>query len=787
MEQEPSPDGPGNQPVGLLKKKKVIGCFCVVFVLTAAACFWAGIEFAAYAIRLDRLVVEHFKGKSRQFPARIYARPLELYPGLTLEADAFFQELSLLRYQSSGQLEFPGSLARSGNVFDLFTRPFKFEDGEEPRRKIRVVFNKRDVVSVTDTDSQTPLDLFRLEPVCIGALFSDEQEDRIPVTLEETPPLLINTLLAVEDREFYSHRGVDVSAVVRAIIANIRKRRMAQGASTLTQQLVRSLFLTRSQTLDRKIDEAVMAIALETHYDKNEILSAYINEVYLGQSGNRAVCGFGLASRHYFGRGLNELRSHETALLVGLLKGPSHYSPGRYPERAKRRRNTVLNIMAERGIITREEADTASREAIEIIRDTSRDRTMFPACLEAVQRGLAEEYDRENLHTKGLRIFTSIDPLVQLRVERAAGEELKSIESRHRLEKGQLEIGIVVVSAQGELLAIVGGRDFRFRGFNRALDAMRPIGSLVKPAVYLTALGHPEKYGLTTLLDDSPIKTDDGEGGIWSPKNFDRVYHGRVPLYRALARSYNSATVRLGMELGLDDVFDTIGKLGMEREIQSYPSSLLGTMSMSPMEVAIMYQTLAQGGFHSPVRVIRGVYETGGDPVRRYPLNVRRNFEPGPVFLVNMILEKVLSEGTAVSASALLGSEMRAAGKTGTTDDLRDSWFAGFTGDCLTVVWIGRDDYKSTRLTGADGALQVWGRIMTGISRQSLDLPVPDTVTWARVDPDAGGLVEESCEYAITMPYIKGFAPTETVPCRGIENEEEPKEFFFKRWLRKLF
>lgn len=771
----------------LLKRKKFLAVFFILAALAVAIpCFWAGAKFGVYINELERLVRDRFREKSRELPARIYARPLVIHPGLLLDPELFAAELKLLKYRQTKTVDSPGSFARTGNTFDLFTRRFRFMNGWEPPGKIRVALKKNEVVSVSDIDTGKRLERFRLEPAHLGGVDSGEHEDRILVKISDVPPLLVRTLLAVEDREFYEHGGVDVSAVLRAAVANIQKWRPAQGASTLTQQLARSFFLTREQTLERKIDEAAIAVILEKNYSKNEILEAYLNEVYLGQDGNRAVCGFGMAASHYFGRGVKDLRPHEIAMLVGLLKGPSQYNPKRFPEKARSRRDTVLKIMKDQNLVSHETFQSERERKIEVMPDSFRKTFRFPAYLDLVKRRLRSGYDKKYLRKEGLRIFTAFDPQVQLKVEKAVAAGLKAVEKRHKIEKESLEAGVVVTSVpEREVLAVTGGRDFRFHGFNRALDAERPIGSLAKPAVFLSALRYPEYYNLVTPLDDSEIKVTDEKGNVWSPKNFDLAYHGRVPLFRALVHSYNAATVRLGLEIGLDSLPETMKKLGIDREIPVYPSSMLGSMAMSPLEVARMYQAIASNGDNSPLRVVRGVC-ANGKILPRYRREARENIESASVYLLNVMLNKVIAEGTAAPVRKILPRNLHAAGKTGTTNDLRDSWFAGYTGDRLATVWIGRDDYKSSGLTGAKGALVVWGRIMAQISRVPLKFSRTNSVKWANVDPETGEKVGKSCARSVYIPFVSGFEPSQTGDCAD-EDTAESSGSFFKQWLENVF
>ena len=718
-----------------------------------------------YLFYLDYRVTSLFEGKRWAIPARVYGRPLELYPEAPVTPEQLVAELGRLGYTKVRHPRRVATWSRNRGRFLVRSRPFRFWDGEEPGRLLDLRFRGGTLKSVRDGRGKA-LALVRLEAPEIGSIYPAEREDRVLVSREQLPEQLILALLAVEDRAFYGHHGIDLKAVLRAVWANLRAGGVVQGGSTLTQQLVKNLYLTRERSLWRKLNEAAMALMLDAHYPKDEILTAYANEIYLGQDGGRAIHGFGLASRFYFNRPLQELDLPRLALLVGMVRGPSYYNPRRHPERARKRRDLVLSQMRQLDAITEAQYRQALASGLGVTRRGSLGSGGHPAFIELVRRQLRRDYREQDLTSEGLRIFTTLDPWVQQQAETALASRLKKLEQGHRLPSGKLEGAAVVADAtSGELLAVVGGRRPGYAGFNRALDAVRPIGSLVKPVVYLAALMEPKQYTLVTRLKDRRIRIRGPGGQVWAPRNYDRKAHGAVPLYQALAHSYNLATVQLGMDLGLERVLERARALGLRRAIDPVPSLLLGAFALSPLEVTQLYQTLAGGGFYSPLRAIQEVQAADGRPLQRYPLTVRQAVSPGPVYLLNWNLQEVVRQGTGKGLSAFLPARLRLAGKTGTTDDLRDSWFAGFSGDRVAVVWVGRDDNRPAGLTGSQGALKVWGEMMKRLRPSALELVRPDDVEQVWIDPASGRRADRRCAGARRIPFIRGSAPVQRAAC----------------------
>ena len=730
--------------------------FVTVIVLFLLVIF---VAFALYVKHLDRIIRQKFDGKRWSLPAVVYARPLELYPGLSLSPAQLEKELQLAGYRREDVVEDPGGYDRHGDLVHLVTRDFYFPDGLQKSIKLTVQFAGDRIESIAGLDSRQRVSLARLDPARIGSFHPRHHEDRIVLTRDDLPEMLVKTLLTVEDQDFYSHSGLSFRGIARALLANIRAGETVQGGSTLSQQLVKNFFLSNKRTLQRKFNEAIMTLLLEFHYSKDEILTAYTNEVFLGQDGARAVHGFGLASQFYFRRDLEDLAASQIALLVGMVKGPSYFNPRKYPDRCLKRRQLVLDMMFFRAVIDEEVYQQARTALIETTGATKGGFNRFSAFLDLVRRQLRLDYLEEDLTTDGLKILTTLDPQVQWQVEKSLAETIGSLEKRNGVSEIE---GAVIVSSRegGEILAVAGGRKPLQTGFNRAIDASRPIGSIIKPAVYLTALANGSTLASPVL--DSSLAIDDGKGGTWRPKNFDKKEHGRVPLYEALAHSYNQATVKIGMDVGLEKVQKTVRDLGVDKEFPLYPSFLLGAASMVPLEVSQMFQTFAAGGFYVPQRVIGSVLSSDKKVLQRFGLSVEQRFTPEPIYLLNVALQLAVREGTGKSLSRYIPPSHNLAGKTGTSNDLRDSWFAGFSGDKLSVVWLGRDDNKPTGLTGASGALAVWGKIMQSLHAEPLDLLEPPGIEWAWVNPETLEMSGRFHYKKVKLPFIAGSIPKQS-------------------------
>lgn len=729
---------------------------------------------------LNHLVTEEFEGRKWDLPSRVYARPLTLYEGQTLSPEFLRQELLAAAYRKSDRADREGSWSGSAGRYEIFRRGFRFEDGVQQPLKFRLELNNGIVTRLSSPAGGGDLGLIRLDPAEIASIYPLHDEDRTLVSLDEVPELLVTGLQAVEDRNFKHHYGVDPRGIARAAWVNVREGGTVQGGSTLTQQLVKNYYLSDEQTLLRKINEALMALLLEWHYAKADILEAYLNEVFLGQQGNHAIHGFARGSQYYFGAPLDQIQPHQVALLVGMVKGASLYNPRRNPERALQRRNQVLAVFGETGLMSAEQVESLQALPLDVTPGPSISRNRYPAFVDLVRDQLQRDYQESDLRNEGLRIFTTLAPAEQAAAEDAVTRGLDELASAGLPPDLQGAIVLAEVDS-GEVRAVVGDRNPARKGFNRALNARRQVGSVIKPIVYLMALEHPERYSWLSRIEDEPITLRQADGELWTPSNYDNRSHGEVSLLEAMTRSYNQATVRLGMNIGLSEFAGKLAQLGVTQEIPPVPSTLLGAVELTPMEVAQVYQSLAAGGFSVPLRAVTAVQTAGGEALNRYPLRLRPLERRDAVAVLNYGLTRVVAEGTASALPGLLGQQVTIAGKTGTTNERRDSWFVGYTRDRLAVAWVGLDDNRPAGVTGSNAALRVWARLFRQLPLTPVSRDMPEGAYWTWIERDSALLSASGCPGAVQMPFVEGSAPVDASPCKVRETDDETS--FWRKWF----
>ena len=700
---------------------------------------------AGYAYYIDRTISKTFEGRRWSVPAQVYAQPLELFAGLALSKRQFATELDRLGYRQNVGLDSPGTYRLNASGITVHLRSFRFIDGFRPAQTLRFNFNRKGIEQITELDSGEVV-LVRMDPAKIGSFFPSHGEDRIVLTPQEVPNLLAAGLKAIEDRDFDEHRGFSITGILRALFVNLRAGSARQGGSTLTQQLVKSYFLTNERTLQRKLRELAMAVILELRFSKQDLLTAYVNEIFLGQNGARAIHGFGLGAQFYFNKPINELNVAEIATLISIIRGPSYYNPFRHPERALSRRNRILDTFYSDGLIGAVDHGQAKAQPIGVVSAAGRGGAYYPAFMDLVRSELSQRYSNADLRSQGLQIFTTLDPRLQENTQQAVSLTLDDIERDRKLPKSGLQAASIVADSQtGEVLALVGGRQGRVDGFNRALNAQRSVGSVIKPVTVLTALN--QGMELTDEIVDQLVTLQQSSGEDWAPKNFDGKTYGKLPIYLALSRSLNLAMVDLGLRVGVENVQEQFTTLTNRRPNNPYPSFLLGAEAMSPLQTLELYGNFASGGFHTRPKAVIAVLDENGSALSHHTFEMRESIQMPQVSALNKALELAMRRGTGRTSPF---SQLGVAGKTGTTNDNRDSWFAGFDNSHLSVVWVGRDDNQSTGLTGSSGALRVWNA-MARLNGVDPIVPI-DSDALVAIEYTSGQRADDRCADIVLLP-----------------------------------
>lgn len=688
--------------------------------------------FVAYGIWLDQKIRSRIDGKVWQLPAAVYGRMINLEPDMPYSKNEMVKLLEATQYRLVTKITRPGEFTVKGNVIDMLRRPFDFPDSKEGQIRARLTFAGDSLESIKNLDTGREFGFFHLDPRLITMLSSPNGEQRLFVPRSGFPDLLVDTLVATEDRHFYEHDGISLYSIGRAMLANITAGKAVQGGSTLTQQLVKNLFLTNKRTLWRKANEAYMALIMDARYGKDRILELYLNEVYLGQSGDDQIRGFPLASLYYFGRPVEELSLDQQALLVGMVKGASLYNPWRNPKLSLERRNLVLRLLQQQKIIDQELYDMLSARPLGV-QPRGGVISPQPAFMQMVRQQLAEQLGDKVKDLSGVKIFTTFDSVAQDAAEKAVTDGIPALIKQRKLS--DLESAMVVVDRfTGEVRAMVGSARPDFAGYNRAMQARRSIGSLAKPATYLTALSQPQKYRLNTWIADAPLSIPQPGGKTWSPQNDDHRYSGQVMLVDALTRSMNVPTVNLGLSIGLPAVTETWTKLGVSKEsLMPVPAMLLGALNLTPVEVAQAFQTIASGGNRAPLSALRSVIAEDGKVLYQSFPQSERAVPAQAAYMTLYTMQQVVQRGTGRALAAKF-PKLHLAGKTGTTNNLVDTWFAGIDGREVVITWVGRDNNQPTRLYGASGAMSIYQRYLSNQSPIPLDLVPPEDIVNMGID-----------------------------------------------------
>lgn len=738
------------------------------YILLAAA-----IAFAAAALVIADLTVvvtARFNGRRWNLPSRIYSDVETLTEGLDRSPGDIADKLSRLYYaQGDAEPSKPGQYRAGKNAIDVWLRSFSDVGHSFEGFPVRIEFAGGKIRSLRTPEGERVSSVV-IEPELLGSVFDKKLEDRTLVTLAQVPRTLVDAILIREDRDFFVHGGVSVRRILGALWADIRHGSASQGGSTLTQQLVKNLYLSPKRTLKRKVVEAMMAVVLDATYSKGDILQAYLNEIYLGQRGAISITGVGEASRYYFGKQVADLDLAESAMLAGMIASPGRYNPFRNPEKARARRNSLLRMMFDAGKVSREEFQLAAAEPVAPGAGPPA-RVQAPHFVDFVEQQLQEKYGAK-LGSEGLQIFTTLDVGLQQRAQKSVTEGLADLEKtykrlRNASRAGPLQGALIVIDpGTGAVRALVGGRDYALSQFNRVTQAHRQPGSLFKPFVYLAAFSRRDlqpPITPATLLLDSPITLVWGSGGEneqWTPRNDDKQFRGPISVRRALELSVNVPTVRVAVQAGLDTVVAAARAAGITSRLRGYPSLALGAFEISPMEIASAYCVLADGGVRVEPNTIVGVTDAAGRVLERRETPLKRVLPPDAVFLVDSLMQGVVNRGTGGGIRSR-GVQGVLAGKTGTTNDGRDAWFVGFSPRILAAVWVGFDDDRGLNLSGSQAAVPIFTSFIKGVPSNLLDekFPAPADIVTAQIDPETGMLVTPYCPQTMTEVFLAGTEP----------------------------
>jgi len=711
-------------------------------------------------------------GDAWEIPSILYGRPTEIRTGDPVGNLHLADRLRRLSYRKvTGRPVKAGTYSEEPERIRLFTRDYQVDETPHNGGPATLTIRDGRVASIV-SQAGVPLDAIHLEPAEVGRIMGPKMESRRPVPLSEISPSMHNAVIAAEDARFYSHIGIDFVGILRAAVANLRQFRFAQGGSTITQQLAKNFFLSPKKTIGRKLREAELALVLERRYTKKQILEMYLNKIYFGQEGSLGIYGIEEAAEFYFSKKAGDLSLEESALLAGIIRSPNRYSPLRYPAAARERRNAVLSRMLQLGMIR---PDAARRAKAAPIR--TRPRTpparLAPYFVDYIQRVTEDDLGGEKLYRTGFRFYTTLDPVQQEAAEDAVARGLAEIGKGARPASEPLQAALVAVDpATGQMTAMVGGRDYGTTQFNRAADARRQPGSAFKPFVLLAALaqaaGGHGKVTLSSTLSGAPM-TFQTPDGPYTPSNFEGKTYGDMTVRQAIENSVNTATVRLADMVGLKEVARTARAAGITSPLSPVPSMALGSFEVTPVELAYAYATIASRGIRFDPFPLFSVTAADGDVLIAKRVRWEQTIDPRAAYLTGYALEGVLERGTARSAREM-GIYFPASGKTGTTDDNRDSWFVGFTPDVVCAVWVGYDSGADTGLTGARGALRIWARFLRALYPESgpVALAPPEGVETAEIDPESGYLATSACPQVFREAYLSGTAPTDPCPLHPV-------------------
>jgi penicillin-binding protein 1B len=725
-----------------------------------------------YYVTFSRMIDARMHGEMQRVDPRVFARPFEVYRGQSFNPAQLVDRLNELGYANRAHAEQSGEFTVGRDTVVIVPR-----EGDHKGQTLRIVFGAR----VGKTKEPTAVDHLEivggktrpervtLDTSLITALITTAREKRRDVPLQLIPQHMVQAVMAIEDRRFYDHVGVDPIGIASALWDYLSGRRpYLRGGSTLTQQLIKNTFLTQERSPIRKLQDQFMALILERRLTKDQILELYLNDVWLGQRGSYAVHGVAEASRLFFGKHISNVSLSEAALIAGTIQSPPRLSPFDHADRAKDRRNVVLQAMAEAGFISADAADRASREPVQIVARALESEA--PYFVDYISQELQDKYSAV---ASTVDAYTTLDLHLQRLAHDAIRDGLTRVDellAKRKRQKAQAAL-MAVDPRTGDILAMVGGRSYNQSQYNRAVQARRQPGSVFKPFVYLAAFEHAVSEGRTdvtpaTVVIDEPT-TFMFNDQPWDPANYEKEYDGPITLRRALAMSRNIATIKVAETTGYGEVAGLWRKVGTGTSPRPYPAIALGVFEATPYEIASAYTLFPNGGTMKPLRSILRLV-SGGQDVQLQSTAPKTIARKDTTFLVTNMMRSVLNEGTGAGARAA-GFSPDAAGKSGTTNDLRDAWFVGFTPELLTVVWVGLDDNQPLGLSGSQAALPIWTSFMVRAlaGRESPPFQTPEGIIFVDIDRDTGLLAGPSCPRVFSEGFIQGTEPRELCHLHG--------------------
>lgn len=750
------------------KFKKIWRLFKFILLLSVI-----GLIFVSWYLHsLTQSIEDRFELSQKwKIPSKIYSDAEYLFPGLDVSTRDLRSKLSRLGYRDMGaSITGPGDFTFVKNAIEIYLHDFDYPKEKFKGFPIRVELENNIITKIKNVSTNNEIPTIKLEPELVAPVFSEEMEDRTLITLNDVPAHLIEAIILIEDERFFKHKGVDPIGIFRAAVKDLLAMKIVQGGSTLTQQLVKNYFLHSKKTITRKINEALLAMILERRHTKAEILEAYLNEIYLGQRGKSSVMGVGEASRLYFAKNIDQLTLGDSALLAGMIKSPSEYSPFKNKERARARRDFILDKMYDEELIVAKELADAKDEQI-VTPDRPIQVVKAPFFIDFVKQQIGNLYPAEILTSEGLKVFTTLDMTAQLMAEKAVTDGLTKLETTYTSKlpmasSEPLEAALIAIQPQtGYIKALVGGRSFENKQFNHITQAKRQPGSTFKPFVYLTAFDPKRSKKIlapSDYVEDKSFSVKSG-GQNWKPINYDGKEHGRVTLRTALEQSYNIATSRLAIDIGLENVVQTARDIGITSDLMAVPSIALGSFEVTPLELAAAYTVFPNSGVRAEPISIINIVDAGGNVLEKRSIEMKRVFDAAPVYLTTNVMKGVIDKGTGAAVRSL-GFKGIAAGKTGTTSGYKDAWFVGFTTNILTLTWVGYDDNLSTGMSGSRAALPMWTEFMKSYAGNlTEDFSSPKDVILVKIDPETGGLTTKNCPITSFEPFIEGAEPSK--PC----------------------